>query len=134
MIRDEALLMEGCVSAHNALAPLLALLRCSALLLKPLLAVHALLAPVRNILQDSFAAQEAGRRAAARALAALTLAAVQLARREGESGLLARLAGQVAAPLLSAYDPRVTIAGRAAGSGGYGSDWSVKLSSLALSL
>jgi hypothetical protein len=111
IIQDEVLLLEGCVRVHNALLPLLVLPRQSRLLVKALLSVHAALPSVHNLVQDSFNGQERNRRAAAQALAALTLHAVQLAQREEEAGLEEEL-GSLKARLFHVYDPLVAVDGR----------------------
>lgn len=108
---DESLILEGCVRAHDALAPLFALPNTTPLCLKLALAVHACTGAVHNLVQDSFAGQDGTRLAAARALAALTLHALQKARALGEDGIVAELAA-LRAPLLAAYDPRMDVPGR----------------------
>jgi hypothetical protein len=110
-VQDERLLVEGCARVHNALAPLLALPSRSPFLVKALLAVYAALSTITNVVQDSFDGQEAGRRAGARSLSALTLHAAQLAQHEHEAGVVKQVAS-LDVQLLSAYDPRVEIAGR----------------------
>jgi hypothetical protein len=110
-ICDEGLVLEGCTRVHNALVPLLSLPQKCRMLLKPLLAVHTCALQVKNLIQDSFAGQEAKRFAAARALASLTLHGLHLAKRFGEDGILAEL-GALRPPLLAVYDPCMDTPGR----------------------
>lgn len=111
LANDEVLLMDGCVRVHDGLVPLLAAPRPLSHALPAIVATSALMLGVKNLLQDSFAGQEAARRAAARALAALTLHGVQMALRDDEEGIARELAA-LKPPIFSAYDPRAPLAGR----------------------
>ena len=109
--QDESALLDGCVRLHNALVPLLATPRPCSHVLPAIVAASTLMQNAANLIQDSFDGQEASRRAAARALAALTLHGVQMAVRDGEVGIARELAALK--PLLfSAYDPHSPLAGR----------------------
>lgn len=77
--RDELLLSQGIVDAHNSLLPLLHLHRCPAELLAPLMHVHTALQTVRNLVQDSLEDQEEMRETAARATATLSMHCWRLA-------------------------------------------------------
>lgn len=77
--RDELVLSQGLVDAHNALLPLLHLKGCPEELLAPLIHVHIALQTVRNLVQDSLEGQEAMRETAARAAATLSMHCWRLA-------------------------------------------------------
>lgn len=111
---DELVVSEGIVHTHNALLPLLTLPGRPGEVISALMHVHAALRGVHNLVQDSLQSQEAMRENTARSAAVLSLHLFHLAR--GAATPEAELAAEAAAlklPVLSAYDPRCEVAGRA---------------------
>ncbi|KAG1679322.1 hypothetical protein FOA52_009354, partial [Chlamydomonas sp. UWO 241] len=111
MLRDEMLVQEGALRAHNMLAPLLALQPVPQHVHKALAKVHLSLQGIANMVQDSLVGQEASRAAAARAAAAASYYLVTLSTEAGEGGS-AQYFGRLEMELLRAYDPKFSIPGR----------------------